>query len=269
MSDSEPNADRSAATGSAAVDYQRRGPIALVRFSGVGPMNLLTVELLKELNETFERFVVDDAIVAVITGEGGRAFSAGADLADYIPRLTTEGLSVLIDDPAQRFFSRVFKPIVAAVEGHCIAGGLEILLGTDIRIAAQGATFGLGEVRWGVVPVAGSHVRLPGQIPWAIAMQLLLTGRPIDARRAYEVGLVNEVVPDGGALDRALEVAEMIAANGPLALRTAKEIAVRALGLESGFELEAELAHPVFESGDAVEGPRAFVEKRAPRFEGK
>jgi enoyl-CoA hydratase len=146
---------------------------------------------------------------------------------------------------------------------------MEMLQGTDLRIAAEHATFGLGEVRWGIIPTGGTHIRLPRQIPWAVAMELLLTGQPIDARRAYEVGLVNRVVPGGELMDAALDLAERICKNGPLAVRTAKEIAVRALGLEPGFVLEKSLGARVLASEDAKEGPRAFVEKRPPRFTGR
>ncbi len=144
-----------------------------------------------------------------------------------------------------------------------------MLQGTDLRIAVEHATFGLGEVRWGLIPTGGSHVRLPRQIPWAVAMELLLTGESIDARRAYEIGLVNRVVPANELMPTAIELAERICRNGPLAVRTAKEIAVRALEQESGFVLEKALGARVLASEDAVEGPRAFVEKRKPRFKGR
>jgi enoyl-CoA hydratase len=139
------------------------------------------------------------------------------------------------------------------------AGGLEMLLGTDLRIAAQTAVFGLPETRWGLIPGAGSHVRLPQQVPWAIAMQLLLTAEPIDAQRAYAVGLVNEVLPAGQVLPRALELARLISRNGPLAVQAAKEIAVRALGNEPRFTLEHEIHQQVLRTADAREGPRAFT----------
>jgi enoyl-CoA hydratase len=158
---------------------------------------------------------------------------------------------------------------MAAVNGYCIAGGMEMLQGTDIRIAAEHATFGLGEVRWGIIPTGGSHIRLPRQIPWAVAMELLLTGRPINARRAHEVGLVNQVVPRDELMPTALRWAEAVCEGGPLAVQTAKEIAVRSLTLEPGFVLEKALGARVFSSEDAREGPRAFTEKRPPRFTGR
>jgi len=183
--------------------------------------------------------------------------------------LLTGGDALGFEDTTKRQFSDVFKPIICAVNGYCIAGGMEMLLGTDIRIAAEHATFGLGEVRWGLVPLGGTHIRLPAQIPWAIAMQLLLTGKPIDAQRAYEVGLINEVVPAADLMTTAMDQAQKLCRNGPLAMKTAKEIAVRALGLESGFVLEKALGQKVLNSEDAKEGPRAFAEKRPPKFTGR
>lgn len=247
--------------------FEIQGKLAIVTLNRPDRLNALTKDMLVALDEAFERVQRDDGIrAAVLTGAGGRAFCAGADLDGLVPEITAGGLDFLIGDPVKRFMSDTFKPIVAAVPGACIAGGLEILLGTDIRIAGEGATFGLGEVRWGLVPAAGSHIRLPRQIPWAVAMEMLLGGRTITAERAREVGLVNEVVPADRVLDRAIEWAGLIAGNGPLAVRTAKEIAVRGMALEPGFALEAALAAPVFDSEDAVEGPRAFVEKREPAF---
>jgi enoyl-CoA hydratase len=172
------------------------------------------------------------------------------------------------EDSTKRQFSDVFKPIIAAVNGHCIAGGMEMLAGTDLRVAAEHATFGLGEVRWGLIPSGGSHIRFPRQIPWALAMELLLIGEPIDAQRAYEVGLVNRVVPADQLMPTALDLAARICKNGPLAVRTSKQIAVRSLGLEPGFVLEKALAAKVLASDDAKEGPRAFAEKRKPKFTG-
>jgi len=209
-----------------------------------------------------------DLWVAILTAAGDKSFCTGMDLKEAIPMMKT-GDELGYQDHTKRPFSDVFKPIIAAVNGYCIAGGLEFLQGTDLRIAAEHATFGLGEVRWGIIPTGGSHIRLPRQIPWAVAMELLLIGRPITAKRAYDIGLVNEVVPLEQLMPTALKWAETICKNGPLAVRTAKEIAVRALGLESGFVLEKALGARVFSSEDAKEGPRAFAEKRPPKFTGR
>jgi len=249
--------------------YEKRGRIAVMTFSRPHAMNSLTREMLIGMDAAFDDFNADPQLhVAILTGAGDRAFCAGMDLKDAIPALTA-GDSMGYADPAKRPFQQIFKPIIAAVNGLCIAGGLEFLLGTDIRIAAETAAFGLSEVRWGVIPAGGSHIRLPQQIPWAVAMELLLTGGTIDARRAYDIGLVNRVVPGEHLLDEAVAMADKICQNGPLAVRTAKEIAVRALNNEPKFVLEKALAARVFLSEDAREGPRAFAEKRKPSYTGR
>ena len=249
--------------------YEKRDHIAIVTINRPEAMNSLTREMLAGLDAAFEDFnAAPELWVAILTGAGQKAFSAGMDLKEAIP-LITSGDEMGYEDHTKRQFSDVFKPIIAAVNGHCVAGGMEMLQGTDLRIAAEHATFGLGEVRWGIIPTGGSHVRLPRQIPWAVAMELLLTGEPIDAQRAYEIGLVNRVVPFDDLLPSALELAEKICKNGPLAVQTAKEIAVRSLAQESGFVLEKALGARVLQSADAQEGPRAFSEKRPPRFTGR
>ncbi len=249
--------------------YEKRDRVAVVTIDRPDAMNALTVEMLGALDAAFAEFEGDDDLwVAILTASGDRAFCTGMDLKEAIPLLTS-GDELGYEDHTKRQFSDVFKPIIAAVNGHCIAGGMEMLAGTDLRVAAEHATFGLGEVRWGLVPAGGSHIRIPRQIPWALAMELLLTGDPIDARRAYEIGLVNRVVPADELMPTALKLAARICKNGPLAVRTSKQIAVRSLGLEAGFVLEKALAAKVFASDDAQEGPRAFAEKRKPRFTGR
>ena len=249
--------------------YEKKDHVAIVTINRPKVMNSLTAEMLGALDDVFESFEGDpDLWVAILTGSGSKAFCAGMDLKEAIP-LFTSGDELGYEDHTKRQFSDVFKPIITAVNGLCIAGGLEMMLGTDLRIAAEHASFGLGEVRWGIIPAGGSHVRLPQQIPWAVAMELLLTGESIDARRACEVGLVNRVVPAVQVLSSALELAAKICKNGPLAVRTAKEISVRALALEPGFVLEKALGARVFSSEDAKEGPRAFMEKRKPSFSGR
>ena len=249
--------------------FEKREHVAIVTINRPEAMNALTKEMLLGIDRAFAEIERDDDLwVSILTAAGDKAFCCGMDLKEAIPAMTG-GDSLGYDDPTKRQFTDVFKPIIAAINGLCIAGGLETILHTDLRIASENARFGLCEVRWGLVPAGGSHVRLPQQVPWAIAMQLLLTGETIDARRAYEAGLVNEVVPRERLLPCALDWATKICRNGPLAVRTAKEIAVRALGLERGFVLEKALAAKVFASEDAREGPQAFAEKRPPRFKGR
>jgi len=249
--------------------YEKRDRIAIITINRAEALNAFTLEMLQAMDAAFADFTKDpDLWVAILTAAGDKSFCTGMDLKEAIPMMQT-GDELGYQDHTKRPFSDVFKPIIAAVNGYCIAGGLEFLQGTDLRIAAENATFGLGEVRWGIIPTGGSHIRLPRQIPWAVAMELLLMGRPITAKRAYDIGLVNEVVPLEQLMPTALKWAETICKNGPLAVRTAKEIAVRALGLESGFVLEKALGARVFSSEDAKEGPRAFAEKRPPKFTGR
>ncbi|HYA52658.1 MAG TPA: enoyl-CoA hydratase-related protein, partial [Streptosporangiaceae bacterium] len=163
------------------------------------------------------------------------------------------------------------KPLIAAVEGPAVAGGTEILQATDIRVAGESARFGVSEARWGLFPLGGSAVRLPRQIPYTVAADLLLTGRHITAAEALEIGLIGHVVPDGQALARALEIAEMIAANGPVAVQAILRAIRETEGMpeNDAFAAEARIGMTVFGSEDAKEGPQAFAEKRQPRFQGR
>lgn len=249
--------------------YEKKGRIALMTINRPDAYNAFTREMLVGMDAAFDDFNADpDLWVAVITGAGNKAFCTGMDIKDALPAIAA-GDQMGYEDPAKRPFQHIFKPIIAAVNGFCIAGGLEFLQGMDIRVAAEHAQFGLGEVKWGVIPVGGSHIRLPQQIPWAVAMELLLTGTNIDAQRAYDIGLVNKVVPADKVLETAMAYAEKICENGPLAVRTAKEIAVRALNNEPAFVLEKTMSARVFASDDAQEGPRAFAEKRKPVYTGR
>ena len=161
---------------------------------------------------------------------------------------------------------RLSKPLIAAVEGPAIAGGTEILQACDIRVAGESARFGVSEARWGLFPLGGSAVRLARQIPYTVAADLLLTGRHITAAEALSIGLIGHVVPDGQALDRALEIAAAIAANGPVAVRAILQVIRETEGMaeNEAFALEAKAGMAVFASEDAKEGPRAFAEKRRP-----
>ena len=247
------------------------GLVAVITIDRPEKHNSMTLDMLQRVAQLADEAQDDDGVrVIVLTGAGDKAFSAGGDLTSLLPGLAESGDdSQLSPDPSKRFFSNVTKPIVAAVRGICVAGGLEILLGTDLRVASTDARFGLAEVRWGVIPAAGSLVRLPRQVPWAVAMQMILTGQPIDARRAFDAGLVNEVVPSEEVLPTAMELARRIAANGPVAVRTAKEIAVASLQLEAAFRLESALNARVLHSQDIREGLSAFAEGRRPNFSGK
>jgi enoyl-CoA hydratase len=212
-----------------------------------------------------------DIRACVLTGAGG-AFCAGADLKAMAT--THPGESFRTGDvdlsvvEALLKGRRLTKPLIAAVEGPAIAGGTEILQATDIRVAGESARFGISEARWGLFPLGGSAVRLPRQISYTVAADLLLTGRHITAAEAREIGLIGHVVPDGQALAKALEIADMIAANGPVAVRAILRTIRETEGMAEGdaFAVEAKIGMAVFGSDDAKEGPRAFAEKRKPNF---
>jgi enoyl-CoA hydratase len=221
----------------------------------------------------------DDVQCAILTGKGD-TFCAGMDLAD-IGKLQkgvadNEWMERVMKEPRVIYGGwlktyRPKKPVILAAEGFARAGGTEILQGTDIRVAGESAMFGVTEVQRGLFPMAGSAVRLRRQIGYAVAAEMLLAGEDLPARRAYELGLVNHVVPDGQAVAKAKEIAARIAANGPLAVRailaTLRETEV--LPEEDAFAIEQKYGMQVMSSKDAREGPRAFLEKRKPVYTGE
>jgi len=253
---------------------EQRGHVLIVTMNRPEARNALSGEMMSIMNEAWDRVDEDPEIrVAILTGAGG-AFCAGADLKamnQAAPGDKFEGGGWdLTRLPALLKGRRLTKPLIAAVEGPAIAGGTEILQGTDIRVAGESAKFGVSEAKWGLFPLGGSAVRLVRQIPYTIAADILLTGRHITAAEAKEIGLIGYVVPDGTALDKALEIAETIANNGPLAVQAILKTIRDSEGLheEEAFRIDAELGAAVFKSADAKEGPRAFAEKRKPKFSG-
>lgn len=261
----------------------RQGHIMVLTLNRPAARNAISPEMACRLADAFDAFAKDDELrVLVLTGAGDRAFCSGGDLALMLPLLTgarqpeTEWDHRIIADrtimnrSALRYYE-LDKPIISAINGACLAGGMETMLATDLRIASEDAIFGLPEAKRGLIPFAGSLVRLPQQIPQALAMELLLTGDHIDAQRAFTMGLLNRVVPAEQVLPTALAMAETIAANGPLAIRQIKRTVRRTFGasLEDGFRFEDEAYETVVQSSDAREGPRAFMEKRPARFTGR
>ena len=251
---------------------EQRGHVLIVTMNRPQARNALSGPMLALLRQAWDQVDSDPGIrVCVLTGAGG-AFCAGADLKAMSrshpgDQASTGSFDPSVIEPLLKG-RRLTKPLIAAVEGAAVAGGTEILQATDIRVAGESARFGVSEARWGLFPLGGSAVRLPRQIPYTVAADLLLTGRHITAAQAVAIGLIGHVVPDGQALAKALEIAEMIAANGPVAvraiLRTIRE--TEGMAEADAFKVEAQIGMAVFRSEDAKEGPRAFTEKRKPEF---
>ncbi|MCK7624849.1 crotonase/enoyl-CoA hydratase family protein [Streptomyces sp. RS10V-4] len=254
---------------------ERTGATLVLTLNRPEARNALSLPMLVGLYDGWLAADADDGIRSIVLTGAGGAFCAGMDLK----ALAGGGMAGeryrdrLRADPdlhwkAMLRHHRPRKPVIAAVEGHCVAGGTEILQGTDIRVAGESATFGLYEVRRGLFPIGGSTVRLPRQIPRTHALEMLLTGRPYPAPEAARIGLIGRVVPDGTALEAALETAERINACGPLAVEAVKASVYETAELTEADGLAAELARgwPVFDTADAKEGARAFAEKRPPVF---
>ena len=249
---------------------ERRGHVLIVTMNRPQARNALSGPMMELMRQAWDTVDSDpDIRVCVLTGAGG-AFCAGADLKAMTrehPGARMGELDLSVIEPLLKG-RRLSKPLIAAVEGPAVAGGTEILQACDIRVAGASARFGVSEARWGLFPLGGSAVRLPRQIPYTVAADLLLTGRHITAAEALSIGLIGHVVPDGQALTKALEIAAAIAANGPVAVRAILRVIRETEGMaeNEAFALEAKVGMSVFASEDAKEGPRAFAEKRQPRF---
>jgi enoyl-CoA hydratase len=256
----------------------REGPVVVLTMNRPARRNAMTLAMFGRLADAWDEIDADETIRACILTGAGDHFCAGMDLRamagdadatddyDVAGRMERDGSGWIYDGLLKTRHPRV--PIIAAVEGNAIAGGTEILQGTEIRVAGEGATFGVSEARWSLYPGGGSAVRLARQIPFTEAADILLTGKHVTAGEARAIGLIGQVVPDGKALERAHEIATVVAANGPLAveaiLRTLRETA--GMTEAEAFAFEEPLSRSVFASDDAKEGPRAFAEKRSPDF---
>jgi enoyl-CoA hydratase len=267
------------------IHYERDDEhIVLITIDRPEARNSADMDHFKWLREAWERFDADDeAWVAIITGVGD-AFFTGADLKTYVPAITalgkriqTEGITEIdgyrLDDGTRAVLrgAKIWKPIIAAVNGYCTAGGMEMLGGVDIRVACPEAQFAVMEPKRGLFAGGGTTVRLPRQIPFPQAMEFLLCADLVPADRAHEMGLLNRVVPAGQLLDVAYEYARRITANAPLAVQATKQSVWEGLGmsLRDAYRNEAQLSSMIFATEDAREGPAAFAEKRPPRWQGK
>jgi enoyl-CoA hydratase/carnithine racemase len=258
--------------------YEKRDRIAYITLNRPEALNALNTPLRRLLLESLQDFDRDDGLwVAIVTGAGSRAFSAGADLKEMSNRKQAE----LAEDYHDPFWGpqapslsrglRIWKPVIAAINGYCLAGGLELALACDIRVAAEHAEFALKEVQRGIIPGGGGTQRLPRAIPLNIALELMFTGDHISAAEAHRLGLVNHVVPADQVMAKAEAIARRIGENAPLSVRAIKEAAYRGLdsSLEEGLRIEALLAKAIGFTDDSREGPRAFAEKRPAQFRGR
>ncbi|QMU70846.1 crotonase/enoyl-CoA hydratase family protein [Streptacidiphilus sp. P02-A3a] len=264
------------------LSVERHGATLVLTLNRPERKNAFSIPMLIGLHDAWIEADADDRVRSVVLTGAGGDFCAGMDLkalaaggfGDGGPGdRDAEHRARLKADPdlhwkAMLRHHRPRKPVLAAVEGVCVAGGTEILQATDIRVAAESASFGLFEVRRGLFPVGGSTVRLPRQIPRTHALEMLLTGRRYSAAEARDIGLVGSVVPDGAALDRALELAETVNRAAPLAVEAVKRSVYECAGLgeAEGLARELEIGLPVFATEDAKEGPRAFAEHRPPVY---
>jgi enoyl-CoA hydratase len=252
--------------------FTRQGSTAIVTMNRPEAKNALSPSMLMGMADAWVEIDNNDDIrCGILTGAGG-TFCAGMDLK-AIGGADAEYQSRQKADPDLHWKALlrhydVKKPLIAAVEGWAVAGGTEILQATDIRVAGAGAVFGVFEAKRGLFPLGGSTVRLRRQIPYTVAMELLLTAREVPAEEALRIGLIGHVVPDGTALDKALEIAAVIAQNGPLAVEAIKRSVRETEGMSEvdGLARELEIGWPIFASKDAAEGQKAFAEKRPPNF---
>jgi enoyl-CoA hydratase len=252
---------------------ERDGHVMTLTMNRPEARNAFGLKMLAELADAWAEVEADTEVrVVILTGAGGN-FCAGSDLKAMSGGYADPLAQRFKDDPDLHWRAllrhhRPRVPVIAAVEGYAFAGGTEILQGTDLRVAAKGAQFGVTEVRLGLFPLGGSTVRLRRQIPHTVAMDMLLGGRILSAEEAYHFGLVGRLVEKGEALAEAKKIAAQIASYGPLAVEAVKRSAYASEGLTEAEALKQELAigQPVFATEDAKEGPRAFVEKRKPEF---
>jgi len=255
------------------IDLSVTDGVALITINRPERLNALDAEHYEGLSRAWQTVRDDPAIrVAVITGAGERSFSTGADIKSFIPK--PPELAELMLTQKSQLLNRgleVWKPVIAAVNGYCLGGGMTLLLAADIRVAAEHATFSVAEVKRGVFPANGGTQRIAQQLPHAIAMEMLLTGESIDAATAARWGLVNKVVPLAQLMESAMDYAKRIAANAPLAVQAAKELALRSrdLDLASGLRMEQLFLRLLQDSEDLQEGTAAFAAKRKPQFKGR
>lgn len=255
------------------IDYELSDGIAVITINRPERLNAMDLEHYQGLSEAWRRVRDDAAVrVAIVTGAGERAFTTGADIKSFVAAPPPfEEMWLTQRDQLLNRGLEVWKPVIAAVNGMALGGGTTLLFATDIRVAAEHATFSLAEVKRGIVAGNGGTQRVMSQISYAQAMELLLTGEAIDAATALRWGLINKVVPREGLMQAAIEYARRIAANAPLAVQAAKELAIRSreMDLGTGLRVEQLVNRLLMATEDAQEGPAAFREKRPANFKGR
>ena len=253
-----------------AVERDRRGNVEVLTINRPEARNAINGDVTAAMAEALDAAERDDDCwVVVLTGSGDKAFSAGMDLKAFA---SGQGAGIIDANGFASITRRSFpKPIIAAVNGTALAGGCEIMLSCDLVVAAEHAVFGIPEVKRGLIAGAGGLLRLPKRIPRAVALELALTGDPIDAARAYQIGLVNRVVPAAHLMDEALALAGTVAENAPLAVRCSKRVMLESADLtdKDAWALNDSTFSEIFTSADAMEGAVAFAEKRKPNWQGK
>ncbi len=254
------------------IDYTKEDKVAVITINHPEAYGALTVKGHDELHNALADYRDDDdLLVCILTGTGDKAFCSGVDIKDMLPFIKKTALKPWLQISTLMRGMDIWKPVIAAINGLALGGGLELTLGCDIRIASENAKFGFPEPKVGMFPGGGGTQRLPRLIPRGIASEMILAGRQLNAEEALHFGLVNKVVPLSDLIAAAQEMAGKICQMGPLAIRTAKEAMVRGmnLSLEEGLRLETTLTPAVVFSHDFEEGLRAFSEKRKPEFEGR
>lgn len=252
--------------------YETKGAAALITINRPDKRNALNVHVRAGLHAAFARAQADAAVrVVVITGAGDKAFIAGADISEFEGRTPVDQWREMSAGPVFDLPERCPKPVIAAINGFCLGGGMELSLACDIRIASSAAKFGQPEVNLGIIPGGGGTQRLPRVAGLGAALRLILTGDMIDAAEALRLGIVSEVTEPAQLMTRAFSIAETIASKSPVAVAAAKEAtrAALSLPLEDGLRMERSLFALCFASADKVEGVKAFLEKRPANFPGK
>lgn len=254
------------------IDFEIDREVAIITINRPERLNAMDLEHYQALSEAWERVRDDNGIrVAIVTGAGDRAFTTGADLKSFANApVPYSDMWLTQRDQLLNRGLEIWKPVVAAINGLCLGGGMTLMMATDIRVADEHTTFSLAEVKRGLVAGNGGTQRIMSQLPYALAMEMTLTGKAIDTETALRWGLINEITRKGEAMEGALRYAHTIAQNAPLAVQAAKELAVRSrdMDLATGLRVEQLVNRLLQSTEDLAEGTRAFAEKRLPNFRG-